>query len=94
MGHYPPVDVLNSISRLANDIISDGHKDQKKKILSLLSAYKENEDLISVGAYEEGSNTLIDEAIKAKESISDFLIQDMNDSTDFHYMQNEMNKLT
>ena len=93
MGHYPPVDVLNSISRLANDIISDGHKDQKKKILSLLSAYKENEDLISVGAYEEGSNTLIDEAIKAKESISDFLIQDMNDSTDFHYMQNEMNKL-
>ena len=58
-----------------------------------MSAYKENEDLISVGAYEEGSNTLIDEAIKAKESISDFLIQDINDSTDFHYMQNEMNKL-
>ena len=93
MGHYPPVDVLNSISRLANDIISDGHKDQKKKILSLLSAYKENEDLISVGAYEEGSNTLIDESIKAKESINNFLIQDINDSTDFHYMQNEMNKL-
>ena len=92
-GHYPPVDVLESISRLANDIITKGHMNQKKKIVSLLSAYKENEDLIAVGAYESGSNTVIDEAISSKDNINKFLIQDLDESTDFHYMQNEMNKL-
>ena len=92
MGHYPAINVLDSISRLANDIISDGQKEQKKKLLSLISTYKENEDLISVGAYEKGTNELIDQAINTRTNINDFLIQDLNDSTEFHYMLNEMNK--
>ena len=93
MGHYPAINVLDSISRLANDIISDGQKEQKKKLLSLISTYKENEDLISVGAYEKGTNELIDQAINTRTNINDFLTQDLNESTEFHYMLNEMNKV-
>ena len=54
-GHYPPVDVNESISRAMKDVISDSHWEAAMEIRSLLSAYDEAEDLVNIGAYVRGS---------------------------------------
>lgn len=82
-GHYPAIDVLESISRVKNDIIDDDHKKSIQHIMELLSAYRNAEDLISVGAYKEGSNKKTDRAIALMEVINDFLTQEVNESSNF-----------
>ena len=61
--HYPSIDVLQSVSRLANDLIGTNHLSLASKARALLSVYKQNEDLINIGAYVKGSSLHIDEAI-------------------------------
>jgi len=81
--HYPPIDVLGSISRLMDDLASDKHKDAAGQIKELIAVYKEAEDLINIGAYAEGSNQKIDIAIKKIEYINNFLKQGKNENTSF-----------
>jgi flagellum-specific ATP synthase len=73
--HYPAVDVLGSISRLAPAV--SGRETQKAAgyIRRLLAVYGESEDLINVGAYHQGTNPLIDEAIAKKAAIDSLLVQ-------------------
>jgi len=73
--HYPAVDVLESISRLMPDIISREHKDSAAIVRQLLAAYRENEDLISIGAYRQGANTSVDLAIALQNDLQAFLRQ-------------------
>lgn len=54
--HYPAIDVLSSISRLMNDIVSPKHSQLAGRVKSILSVYKEAEDLINIGAYSKGNN--------------------------------------
>jgi flagellum-specific ATP synthase len=82
-GHYPAIDVLESVSRLRNDIISETHKGEAMKILELLANYRESEDLINIGAYVTGSNPKVDLAIKNMDAINRFLQQDTNESATF-----------
>jgi len=82
-GHYPAIDVLESVSRLKNDITSDEQKHYAQKILETLAIYRDNEDLISIGAYQEGSNPKVDNAINNIEEINDYLRQDIYESIDF-----------
>ncbi len=56
-GHWPAIDVLESISRLMPDITSREHQDAAQSIRELLAAYREHEDLISIGAYRAGSES-------------------------------------
>jgi len=82
--HYPAIDILASISRLMNDIVSDKQKLFAQKIRHLMAVYQENEDLIAIGAYKSGTNSKLDEAIKKIDAINQFLIQDVNQAYDLN----------
>jgi flagellum-specific ATP synthase len=73
--HYPAVDVLGSISRLAPVVSGSLTRKAAGIIRRLIAVYNENEDLINVGAYHKGTNPAIDEAIDKRAAIEDFLIQ-------------------
>jgi flagellum-specific ATP synthase len=77
-GHYPAIDIEASISRAMNDVTSYGHQDAARSFKHLYSLYQQNRDLISVGAYEAGSDEQIDIAISAMPALNQFLRQDMN----------------
>jgi len=73
--HYPAVDVLQSVSRLAEKVTGPNIKKAAGALRRMLATYREAEDLINVGAYVEGSNAEIDEAIAKMPEINDFLVQ-------------------
>jgi flagellum-specific ATP synthase len=73
--HYPAVDVLQSVSRLAEKVTGANIKKAAGSLRRMLATYREAEDLINVGAYVEGSNAEIDEAIAKMPEINEFLVQ-------------------
>ena len=77
--HYPAIDVLDSISRLFQDITPPEQRTAAQTIRELLAAYKDHEDLISIGAYRSGANPTVDAAIAMREEISKFLLQNVTD---------------
>jgi flagellum-specific ATP synthase len=81
--HYPAVDVLGSVSRVMNDIVSLEQKAARNQLVSLLAIYKKAEDLINIGAYVKGSNPQIDYAIKKITEIQSFLRQEVNEKVLF-----------
>lgn len=74
-GHYPAVDIEQSISRVMTNITSDAHQQSTRKLKLLMSRYQRNRDLISVGAYTAGTDPVLDEAIAKCEKIEQFLQQ-------------------
>lgn len=80
-GHYPAIDVLDSISRVMSDITTDEHRAAAQIVRELMSAYRDNEDLISIGAYRRGSNKAVDLAIDLQGEINEFLRQKVNESS-------------
>src|SRR5262249_22313690 len=74
-GHYPAVDVLPSLSRLMAEVAGDDHRRAATMVRSLLAAYRDHEDLISIGAYRRGGNKLVDAAIDMQEDLNGFLRQ-------------------
>ncbi|MCL2809383.1 MAG: FliI/YscN family ATPase [Treponema sp.] len=81
--HYPAIDVLQSISRLAPSITGNASKRAAGIIRKNMAAYAKAEDLINVGAYHHGSNPDIDEAIRMHNPIEQFLIQDVEEPSSF-----------
>lgn len=79
-GHYPAIDVEASISRAMNAVVSDEHLFASQKFRQTYSVYQQNKDLISVGAYAEGSNPEVDEAIRLHSSQQEFLRQDRQEA--------------
>lgn len=93
-GHYPPVDVMESISRSMKDVVSPAHWERTLEVKSLLAAYAEAEDLVNIGAYARGSNPRIDRALDFIEPIEEFLKQGSNDAgTLDHHVQRFMGLL-
>lgn len=82
-GQYPAINVLKSVSRLMNDIVSDEHREAANAIRSLLAIYEENIDLIQIGAYKAGTNPHLDQAIAYHEQIITFLKQDVYERETF-----------
>jgi type III secretion system ATPase, FliI/YscN (EC 3.6.3.15) len=80
-GHYPAVDVLESVSRVMPDVTTPDHRSAASVILDLLSTYREAEDLINIGAYVRGSSQKIDRAIAMIDPIRAFLRQGMNETS-------------
>lgn len=74
-GHYPAIDPLQSVSRVMPDVTTPEHRKQAQRLRALLSAYQEAEDLIQIGAYQQGTNPLVDEALAKMDQIKRFLIQ-------------------
>jgi flagellar biosynthesis/type III secretory pathway ATPase len=81
-GHYPAIDVLHSVSRLSSAIATPGQKDASGKMRRALSAFRESEDLIQLGAYVSGSNPILDRSIELRPEVLDFLRQDHLASAD------------
>jgi len=81
--HYPPVDLLDSVSRCMTDITDEKHRKAASRLKEVLSVYKNAEDLINIGAYVEGSNPQIDYALKKISAIKQFLIQGIEEKTDY-----------
>jgi flagellum-specific ATP synthase len=77
--HYPCIDVLNSASRLFSAVAEKDHRSQAGKVRELLAAYEKAEDLINIGAYQMGSNRIIDLAIDRHDEILDFLKQESDE---------------
>lgn len=74
-GHYPAIDVTQSISRLMTEIADEQHQQAAQMVRRLLAALAENEDLISIGAYRRGTNPVVDVAIDLREEINALLQQ-------------------
>ncbi len=78
-GHYPAIDVLESISRVMSDITREEHRQAANRLMDTLATYKEAEDLINIGAYVKGSNPKVDYSIKKINAINQFLRQDISE---------------
>ena len=83
MGHYPAIDVLDSVSRLMPQICSDEHNMMAQELRALIAAYRESEDIINLGAYVSGTNARVDRAIVLKEPIDALLRQSAQEATTF-----------
>lgn len=78
-GHYPAIDVLQSVSRLIGEIVSPEVRDAGQRLRAALAVYREKEDLISIGAYQGGTDALLDGAIALLPRIEAFLRQRVDD---------------
>jgi flagellum-specific ATP synthase len=74
--HYPPIDVLQSVSRTMPDVTDVNHRRKAGQVRDWMATIRDSEDLVSVGAYVEGSNPRIDEARRRRDTIDAFLCQD------------------
>lgn len=79
MGIYPPVHLLNSASRVMNDVTTQEHQEIVSKFKRLYSLLKENEVLIRIGAYQQGTDAELDLAIEKKEAMEAFIKQNANE---------------
>ena len=82
-GHYPAIDIEQSISRAMVNLIKPGHLDQIRRFKQLYSRYQRSRDLISVGAYVTGSDPLLDQAIALYPQLEKFLQQNLDQRADF-----------
>ena len=93
-GHYPAVDILQSISRLMPAVVSKEHQLAAQKLKEIYAIYIDAEDLINIGAFSAGSNRRIDGAIALIERINTFLIQPVRERTDFEETVRRLTAIT
>jgi flagellum-specific ATP synthase len=74
-GHYPAIDVLASVSRLIDQIVPNDIRMAGQELRKLMAALKEKEDLISIGAYQHGTDPVVDRALTKRTEIAAFLQQ-------------------
>jgi FliI/YscN family ATPase len=86
-GHYPAIDVLPSLSRLMPEVTTEEHRRAATQVRELLSAYRENEDLIAIGAYRRGANRVVDTAIDMRDEINNFLRQRVDQPATFEQVR-------
>jgi flagellum-specific ATP synthase len=91
--HYPAIDLNGSISRVMQALVSPDELKQSNKLRRLWSVYQQNADLVQVGAYESGSNPELDEAIRVREQMIEFLRQDMDKGEDYAMTRNKLSHM-
>jgi flagellum-specific ATP synthase len=77
--HYPPISVLESVSRLMSSLVSKEHQAKANAMRMLMAAYSRSEDLIRIGAYQKGSDPSLDKAIQSLPALNEFLVQKPDD---------------
>lgn len=92
-GHYPAIDVLDSISRVADEVCDQPHVHARRQVIRLLAAYREAEDLIQIGAYAKGSNPATDVAIRYNERLLELLRQGTGEREPMDASKSRMIKL-
>jgi FliI/YscN family ATPase len=78
-GHYPAIEILDSVSRLQSKLATPQESENARRIREAMAIYRQSEDLISLGAYVSGSNAKLDSAIKFRGEIIRFLRQGARD---------------
>lgn len=92
-GIYPPINILQSASRVMNDVIDENHRENVLKFRKIYSLLKENEVLIRIGSYQKGSDKELDYALSKKEKLEEFLQQDANTMFDFDEIKLKLNDI-
>lgn len=92
-GHFPAIDILRSTSRVMNNVTNENHRHSARLFRELLAAYRQAEDLINIGAYKQGSNSRIDQAIALAEPMELFLRQDLVEATSFQQTEMQLRHL-
>ncbi len=82
-GHFPAIDVLASVSRVMKDIVPEEQATAAESLKRLLATYKDSEDLINIGAYQNGSNSEIDHAIRNMPAILEYTRQRTTDKVNY-----------
>ncbi|MBE9528942.1 MAG: flagellar protein export ATPase FliI [Proteobacteria bacterium] len=82
-GHYPSIDMLQSASRVMMDIVEPDHLKFATHVKSLIASYRKAYDLISIGAYKEGSDPKVDMAIESNDMINNYLCQGLTERADY-----------
>ena len=78
-GHYPAIDIEKSISRVMPQVVSESHMQQARVLKQVYSMYQQNKDMITLGAYQKGSDQMLDQAINMMPRVNAFLQQGMRD---------------
>jgi len=81
--HYPPISILESVSRLMTSTVSDEHLSKANALRSLMAVYSRSEDLIRIGAYQKNSDPILDRAIEHLPAINSFLRQKPDEFSTF-----------
>jgi flagellum-specific ATP synthase len=77
--HYPPISILESVSRLMSSVVSPDHQAKASALRMLMAAYTRSEDLVRIGAYQKGTDPTLDHAIQNLPAINRFLTQKPDD---------------
>jgi len=93
-GHYPAVDILQSVSRLMPAVASDEHRAAAQKLKEIYATYVDAEDLINIGAFSPGSNRRIDGAISLIDRINGFLVQPARQRSTFAETVGQLTEIT
>jgi flagellum-specific ATP synthase len=88
--HYPPISVLDSLSRLMSSLVTEQHLGKAKMLRQLMAAYEKSEDLIRIGAYQRGTDPMLDRAIDDLPAVNAFLQQKPNDPCTFSTAVNQL----
>jgi len=78
-GHYPAIDIEKSISRVMPQVVSEPHMQQARVLKQVYSMYQQNKDMITLGAYQKGTDPMLDQAINMMPAVNQFLQQGMKD---------------
>jgi flagellum-specific ATP synthase len=89
-GHFPAIDMIQSISRVRGDVIDSDHGKMARRILAVWAMYEEIEDLVNIGAYVQGANPEFDLAVQARPRIMQFLQQDPGSPTTFEQAKKQL----
>ncbi|HTW64585.1 MAG TPA: FliI/YscN family ATPase [Bryobacteraceae bacterium] len=92
-GHYPAIDILHSVSRLAARLCTPEQKEAASKIREALATHERSEDLINLGAYASGANPKLDAAIRLRPRLLDFLKQNSADHAPFDQTMMKLSEL-
>ena len=92
-GHFPAVDVVQSISRVRGDVTESDHNRMAKRVLSVWAAYADVADLVNIGAYVPGANAEYDVAVQARPRITQFLQQEPTAPTDLSGAKRQLAEL-
>ena len=75
-GWYPPIQVLDSISRLMPAVVTREHKRAAAAVRRMLAVYARSEDLVRIGAYKPGNDADLDRALRSRQAVREYLVQD------------------
>jgi flagellum-specific ATP synthase len=93
LGHYPAIDVLQSVSRTMPSTVAPAHVNIATRVRAMMATYRENEELIRLGAYKQGSDADVDTAIAANQQVLAFLRQRVSDKTPFDQCINRLQQV-